>query len=69
MIKEHQHHIGLKISLVRDSGFMCGGLQPPLAVGASQVCQGASLLKPSVHTHLDVTVDVPVCESTLIITK
>lgn len=47
------------ISLVGDVGFMCGGLKPLLAVGAAQVCQRASLLKPSIHTHLDVTVDIP----------
>lgn len=48
---------------------MCGGLKPHLTVGASQVCQRASLLEPSIHTHLDVTVDVPVYESILIIRK
>lgn len=48
---------------------MCGGLQPPLAVGASEVRQGASLLEPPIHTHLDVTVDVPAYESILIIRK
>jgi len=42
---------------------MSGGLQPPLAVGASQVRQGAPLLEPPVHTHLDVTVDVPACDT------
>lgn len=46
-------------SLVGDGGFMCGGSEPPLAEGASQVGQGASLLEPSTQTHLDVTVDVP----------
>lgn len=46
-------------SLVGDGGFMCGGLKPPLAEGASQIRQGASLLEPSTQTRLDVTVDVP----------
>lgn len=48
---------------------MCGRLKPPLAEGAAQVRQGASLLKPSIHTHLDVTVDVPVDMRILIIRK
>lgn len=47
------------VSLVVDGGFMGGGLKPPLTEGASQIGQGASLLKPPVHTHLDVAVDVP----------
>lgn len=51
--------IFFKISLVVDGGFMRGGLEPPLAEGASQIGQGASLFKPAVHTHLDVAVDVP----------
>lgn len=38
---------------------MCGGLKPPLVVGASQIRQGTSLLEPSTQTCLDVTVDVP----------
>lgn len=38
---------------------MGGWSKPPLAEGAAQVGQGASLLKPAVHTHLDVAVDVP----------
>lgn len=42
---------------------MCGRLKPLLDVGASQVGQRASLLEPSVHTHLDVTVDVPANKS------
>lgn len=40
-------------------GIMCRRPEPPLAVGASQVRQGAPLLKPAVHSHLDVTVGVP----------
>lgn len=51
------------VILEGDTGFVSGGLQPPLAVGASQVCQRASLLEPPVHTHLDVTVDVPARDS------
>ena len=47
------------ISLVGDGGFMCGGLEPPLAVGASQIRQRASLLEPSTQTRLNVAVDVP----------
>lgn len=42
---------------------MCGGLEPLLAVGASQVCQGTPLLEPAVHTHLDLTVNVPAKEN------
>lgn len=38
---------------------MCGGLHPLLTEGASQVGQRASVLKPPIHTHLDVTVDIP----------
>lgn len=49
-------------SLVGDGGFMCGGLEPPLAEGASQISQGASLLEPPAQRHLDVTVDIPVKE-------
>lgn len=37
---------------------MCGRLEPPLAVGASQVRQRASLLEPSAQRRLDVAVDV-----------
>lgn len=51
------------LSPVRNVGFVCGRLKPLLDVGASQVGQRAPLLEPSVHTHLDVTVDVPANES------
>lgn len=51
-------------SLVGDVGFMCGGLEPPLAVGASQIRQRASLLEPSTQTSMDVTVDVPESQET-----
>ena len=37
---------------------MCGRLEPPLAVGASQVGQRTSLLEPSAQRRLDVAVDV-----------
>ena len=37
---------------------MCGWLEPPLAVGASQVRQRTSLLEPSAQRRLDVAVDV-----------
>lgn len=53
-------------ALVGDGGFLCGGLKPPLAVGASQICQWASLLKPATQRRLDVTVDVPVKVKTTI---
>jgi len=46
-------------SLVGDGGFLCGGLKPPLAVGASQISQWAPLFKPSAQACLDVAVHVP----------
>lgn len=48
---------------------MCGGLEPPVAVGASQVSQWTPLLKPAIHAHLDITVDVPAEETIVIIRK
>lgn len=39
--------------------FICGGFEPFLAKGASQVCQRASLLKPAIYAHLDISVNVP----------
>lgn len=47
---------------------MRGGLEPPLTVGASQVSQRTSLLKPAIHAHLDVTVDVP-AQGTIVIVR
>lgn len=52
-------HFFFLISLVGHVGVMCGGPEPPLAVGAPEVRQGAPLLKPAIHSHLDVTVGVP----------
>lgn len=48
---------------------MCRGPEPPLAVGAPQVRQGAPLLKPAVHSHLDITVHIPVKWTTLLTSK
>lgn len=48
------------VSPERDSSFMGGWLEPGLAVGAAQVCEGTPLLEPPVHAHLDVTVCIPV---------
>lgn len=45
--------------LVGDICSICGGLEPFLAKGASQVGQRASLLKPAIYTHLDISVNVP----------
>uniref|UniRef100_A0A3Q4G9R9 TLC domain-containing protein n=1 Tax=Neolamprologus brichardi TaxID=32507 RepID=A0A3Q4G9R9_NEOBR len=42
-------------------------LKSPLAVAASQVSERASLLEPSVYTHLDITVDVPAHDRTFFI--
>lgn len=46
-------------SLVGDGSFMCGGVKPPLTVGAPQIREGASLLEPTAHTRVDVAVHVP----------
>lgn len=45
--------------LVEDGGSVCGGLEPPLDVGASQVRQWAPLLEPAAQRRLDITVDIP----------
>lgn len=47
------------ISLVCDVGFVCRGPELGPAVCASQVRQRTSVFKPAIHTHLDVTVDIP----------
>lgn len=51
--------------LVGDGGSVCGGLEPPLDVGASQVGQWAPLLKPAAQRRLNIAVDIPAEEKTL----
>lgn len=45
---------------------MRGGLKPLLAVGASKIGEGASLLEPPTQRGLDVAVDVPAVEMAVI---
>lgn len=46
-------------SLVGDGSFMCGGMKPPLTVGAPQIREWTPLLEPTAQTCVDVTVHIP----------